>query len=194
MKKVFSYDEILKQAMEADPKEAIDLEAQVADLLKGKASAVQGVVLAQLTARWLAGYFPQDVRPARFAGSRDRGHDPLARGGHPRRAGRAGRGLMLIRADGHPVVILARSRYMERLHYKLAAKGRLPMWVVYHPANPEYPGYWTARMQIALPEAKVTRFVMTHNTLPDIRGMIPRGLVLRARHPEDAPEIYEVWL
>jgi len=96
------------------------------------------------------------------------------------------------RADGHPVVIVPSSDYFARLHVRL--QQRLPMWVVYRPVTREYPGKWVARMHVTLPEPKVTRFVMTHDTLPELRAMLPEGLTQMNRHPADVPEIEEVWL
>lgn len=98
----------------------------------------------------------------------------------------------MIRADGHPVVILPKGDYFARLHYRL--RMRLPMWVIYRPTTREYPGYWVARMHVALPDPKPTRFVMTHDTLEDLRKMLPGGLVRMKRWYHDAPEIEEVWL
>jgi hypothetical protein len=82
--------------------------------------------------------------------------------------------------------------YMARLHWRL--RERLPMWVVYRPVTREYPGKWVARMHVTLPEPKPTRFVLVHDTLSDLREMLPVGLSLIDRDPADVPEIEEVWL
>lgn len=82
--------------------------------------------------------------------------------------------------------------YMARLHWRLRA--RLPMWVVYRPGTREYPRHWIARMHVALPETRPTRFVMTHDTLAELRELLPDGLTWMMRNPADAPEIEEVWL
>jgi hypothetical protein len=96
------------------------------------------------------------------------------------------------RADGHPVVLIQRSDFFTRLHAKLL--GRLPMWVIYRPVTVEYPGRWVARMHVTLPVYRSTRFVMTHDTLGELRAMLPPQLMMLARHSHDAPEIEEVWL
>ena len=84
------------------------------------------------------------------------------------------------------------SDYFARLHWRLRA--RLPMWVVYRPVTREYPGRWVARMHVSLPEPKATRFVITHDTLPDLRRLLPEGLSHLDRDPDDLPEIEELWL
>lgn len=96
------------------------------------------------------------------------------------------------RADGYPVVLLPEGGYFARLHNRLRA--RLPLWVVYHPVTREYPGHWVARMHVALPDPKPTRFVITHDTLAQLRDMLPPGLIRMNRSPADAPEIAEVWI
>jgi hypothetical protein len=49
-------------------------------------------------------------------------------------------------------------------------------------------------MHVCLPENKVTRFVMTHDTVEQLRTLMPSGLVRMDRHPMDAPEIVECWI
>jgi hypothetical protein len=82
--------------------------------------------------------------------------------------------------------------YMARLHWRLRA--RLPMWVVYRPMTREYPGKWVTRMHVTLPEPKPTRFVISHDTLAELRTLIPQGLVRMDRDPLDLPEIEELWV
>ena len=84
--------------------------------------------------------------------------------------------------------------YTARLHYKLAARGRLPMWTVYTPETREYSGFWVARMFIALPEYKPTRFIVLHDRLAGLHELLPPGLARICRSPGDAPEIVETWL
>lgn len=98
------------------------------------------------------------------------------------------------RADGHPVVNIPKAAYFAKLHCKLSKLGRFPKWVVIHPQNREYPGLWVARMHVALPEPKPTRFVMTSGTIGGLRAVLPDGLTWMNRHEDDAPEIIEVWL
>jgi hypothetical protein len=96
-----------------------------------------------------------------------------------------------MRADGHPVIIIPPGRF-ERLHWRL--RHRLPMWIVYRPITREYPGVWVARMHVTLPTAKPTRFVITHDTLSELRNVLPRGLHMLNREQVDAPQIEEIWL
>lgn len=98
----------------------------------------------------------------------------------------------MLRADGHPVFRVPDARYMAKLHHRL--RDRLPMWVVYRPVTREYPGRWVARMHVTLPAPKPTRFVMTHDTLDELRGILPPELARLPRDPGDPPEIAEVWL
>lgn len=100
--------------------------------------------------------------------------------------------MTLVRADGHPVFLVPRGDYFARLHYRL--RHRLPMWVVYRPGTREYPSHWVARMHIALPEPKPTRFVMTHDSCQGLRDMLPPGLTFFRRSGDDPLEIEEIWL
>jgi hypothetical protein len=81
---------------------------------------------------------------------------------------------------------------MWRLHDKL--RKRMPIWVIYKPVTREYPGLWVTRMHVVLPELRRTRFVMSHDTLEGLRGLLPPGLVMAVADPNDPPEIQETWL
>src|SRR5271170_5557930 len=95
-------------------------------------------------------------------------------------------------ADGTPIVVIGSASYFARLHHRLRA--RLPMWVVYYPVTREYPGVWVARMHVTLPgPPKASRFVMSHDSLEELRTILPPGLTRMARHKQDLPEIAEVW-
>jgi len=96
------------------------------------------------------------------------------------------------RADGFPIVLIRNSDYMWRLHDKL--RKRMPIWVIYKPVTREYPGLWVTRMHVVLPELRRTRFVMSHDTLEGLRGLLPPGLVMAVADPNDPPEIQETWL
>lgn len=98
----------------------------------------------------------------------------------------------MLRANSYPVLRVPDARYMAKLHYRL--RDRLPMWVVYRPVTREYPGRWVSRMHITLPAPKPTRFVMTHDTLGELRDVLPPGLARLPRGRLDPPEIAEVWL
>jgi hypothetical protein len=102
-------------------------------------------------------------------------------------------------SDGAPGAAMPRAvirvpvgSYMARLHARL--RRRLPVWVIYRPGTREYPDRWVARMHVVLPALRPTRFIITHDTLADLRTLLPPGLVMAARTPNDAPEIVEVWL
>lgn len=96
-------------------------------------------------------------------------------------------------AAGIPVILVPDGgHYFTKLTYRL--RERLPMWVIYKPTTLEYPGHWVARMHVALPEPKPTRFVITHDTLDELRTILPAGLANIGRNVEDVPEIEEVWL
>lgn len=96
------------------------------------------------------------------------------------------------RADGHPVLKVDSAGYFARLHHRL--RGRLPMWVVYGPVTREYPGLWVARMHVTLPAQRPTRFVITHDSLEGLRGILPPGLTRIGRNQMDVPEIVETWI
>jgi hypothetical protein len=49
-------------------------------------------------------------------------------------------------------------------------------------------------MHVTLPEPKPTRFVLIHDTLAELRELLPLGLTQLARAPADVPEIEETWL
>ena len=81
---------------------------------------------------------------------------------------------------------------MARLHYRLW--NRLPQWVIYRPTTADYSGRWVARMHVTLPVHRATRFVITHDSLEELRATLPPGLYCIGRDPEDAPVIEEVWI
>lgn len=94
----------------------------------------------------------------------------------------------------HQVTGTGSLAYFWRLHWRL--RDRLPMWVVHRPDLPPgaYHGQWVARLHVALPDPKPTRFVITHAGLPYLRAALPPGVVRLGRLAEDAPEIEEIWL
>ena len=99
--------------------------------------------------------------------------------------------MLKWRTDGHPVITIKPS-YFDRLQWRL--RNRLPMWVVYTPTTRQYPGLWVARMHVSLPDTKPTRFVISHDTLEELRSILPKGLVCIGRMANDTPEIVEVWM
>jgi hypothetical protein len=97
-----------------------------------------------------------------------------------------------VRADGHPIIVVAKSDYFTRLHLRL--QNRLPCWVVYRPGTREYPSHWVARMHIQIPVAKPTRFVLSHDSLEELRDLLPPGLTMLGRAVLDPVKIEEVWI
>lgn len=95
-------------------------------------------------------------------------------------------------AIGTPLIRVPDPNYFARLHWRL--RSRLPVWVIYRPCTREYPGMWVARMHVTLPDPKPTRFVMSHDSLKQLRNTLPPGLVNTGRHANDLPEIEEVWI
>ena len=91
-----------------------------------------------------------------------------------------------------PEAIRVGRNHMARLHQRL--QWRLPMWVVFGPGTIEYPHHWVARMHIVLPEARATRFVITNDSLDQLRATLPPALTYFPRHPDDPPHLVEVWL
>ena len=97
-----------------------------------------------------------------------------------------------FRSDGQPVMRIGSPDYFAKLHLRL--QSRLPVWIVYRPTTREYFGKWVARMHVTLPAEKPTRFVMTHDTIAELRDMLPQGLTNIGRMTGDVPEIVEVWI
>ena len=91
-----------------------------------------------------------------------------------------------------PLVIAKTPGYMAKLHRRLAS--RRPAWVVYSPANRDYPRKWVARMHVRMPVPKPTRFVIAHDTLEELRETLPPELRMVPRHPSDPYGLIETWL
>jgi hypothetical protein len=98
----------------------------------------------------------------------------------------------LQRPDGYPVIKVPSADYFTRLTARL--QRRLPMWVIYRPPTREWGAAWVARMHVTLPQPRPTRFVITHDSLDELRALLPIFLTCLARQPADPPEIVEVWL
>ena len=104
-----------------------------------------------------------------------------------------------VNAAGRPVLILHNDRCLWQRQTARAlnwysARGRVPMLVIYRPVTREYPGRWVARLWVTLPTPRPTRRVLLHDNLDALRDMLPVGLTLLVRAPQDPPEIKEVWL
>lgn len=73
---------------------------------------------------------------------------------------------------------------------------RQPGYVIWYPTNRAYPGMFVARLLVTLPVCKPTRFVMTHQTLVDLRLMLPLDMDLcipatpKAMREENVAEIW----
>lgn len=89
-------------------------------------------------------------------------------------------------------VRIARVEYFHRLTHRL--QNRLPVWVVYDRGTFEYPNHFVARMHVALPEPRPTRFVITHDSLDGLRRLLAPWLTRLERSASDPPEIVETWL
>lgn len=89
------------------------------------------------------------------------------------------------------MLLVENPNYFAKVHCRLQA--RLPIWVIYRPITREFPGSWVARMHVCLPVSKPTRFVITHDSLEQLRSLLPPGLTNLTRDPGDLPEIEEVW-
>jgi hypothetical protein len=99
---------------------------------------------------------------------------------------------MSRRPDGYPVMTVPSAGYFTKLTARL--QPRLPMWVIYRPPTREWGESWVARMHVAFPQPRPTRFVMTHDSLEELRAMLPPFLTRLTRNLADPPEIVEVWL
>lgn len=83
-------------------------------------------------------------------------------------------------------------RMVARLSRRCAES--LPMWTVYRPTTSDYPGFWIARLHLALPTPRPSRFVILEEGLESLRLMMPPGFSRLARSPGDDAVIEEVWL
>jgi len=72
----------------------------------------------------------------------------------------------------------------------------MPMWVICK--NPsDYPGKFTARLHIIDFDTKQsipTKEMFVADTLDEARELIPQGLALIPRYPNDDPVIVETWI
>lgn len=92
-----------------------------------------------------------------------------------------------------PPIRISHERCMK-MYYRLERLERLPMWVVYIQGTADYPGVFVARLWVCLPEAKPSRFVMTHAQLVGLRAMLPPGLHRFPRHRTDPAVVLENWI
>ncbi len=101
-------------------------------------------------------------------------------------------------ATGYRVIMLKDSMEKNvRAHFWYQRRDRLPMWVVFGPATLDYPGHYVARLFVGLPVLRPTRRVLLHDTLAELRSMMPIdsfGLVCIPRVERDDPVILETWI
>lgn len=95
----------------------------------------------------------------------------------------------------HPTVATATREDLWALHQRFIEMGLFPMWVVYAPPTPEFgPDCYVARLFKSLPAAEPTPYVLLHEDLETLRGMLPPTVARKGRSPDDPPHILEVWL
>jgi hypothetical protein len=71
---------------------------------------------------------------------------------------------------------------------------RLPMWVVFGPTTPEYPGIFLCRPWLTLPEAVLLDILVRAHSLDEMRELLPDGLANLGRQDGDNEHIIEVWI
>lgn len=71
---------------------------------------------------------------------------------------------------------------------------RIPIWVIYRTTTSDYPGKWTARMHLSLPQPESTELLIVGDSLEDVRNDLPPGLTCIGRNSEDEDVIEEVWI
>jgi hypothetical protein len=92
------------------------------------------------------------------------------------------------------VVLVDQSPKPFHLEQQFLFRDRLPMWVVCRPTTDDFPGYWTARMHLCLPEAQVTNLLILGRSLEGVRKQLPPNLSNIGRNAHDDDVIEEVWL
>jgi len=68
------------------------------------------------------------------------------------------------------------------------------LWCVYYKPKDWPHGYIARRHDIYPGESRATEEVIKADSLESLRRLLPEGLVCIARHPDDEPQIVEVWL
>ena len=76
----------------------------------------------------------------------------------------------------------------QSLHGGAGRSHLLFAWIIQN-NPPEHPGKFVARFATSHP----TIYVMVADTLADIHGMLPPGLVRSERQPGDPPDVVEIW-
>jgi hypothetical protein len=79
-----------------------------------------------------------------------------------------------------------------QLHQQL--QQYLPVWTVCRPTTRDFPGLWSARLHLCLPQPQPTTVVLTDPTLNGVRDKLPPGLTFLQRDVNDDPVIEETWM
>lgn len=69
-----------------------------------------------------------------------------------------------------------------------ARQHTLLAWIVQHDL-PDHPGKYVARLTLEHP----TIYVLVGDTLAEVQAMLPPGLDLSRRMPDDPPDVVEIW-
>lgn len=70
---------------------------------------------------------------------------------------------------------------------------QLELWTIYNKPK-DFPDHYVARKFLIDKEPIPTMDYFTANTLNEIRLMIPPGLVMMMRDPNDHPNVVETWI
>lgn len=71
---------------------------------------------------------------------------------------------------------------------------QLPMWVILGPGTSDQPGLYLARLWLGLPETTMTTMLVRAASLREIRDLLPDGLSVIPRMPNDDINIIESWI
>lgn len=95
------------------------------------------------------------------------------------------------KTTGQSKVLRPKQHHVE-MHYKL--RENLPIWAICRPTTKDFPGQWTDRMHLSLPEPKPTDLLIVGETLEEVRQQLPPGLAKITRQVDDDPVIEESWI
>lgn len=98
---------------------------------------------------------------------------------------------VIFSVPGHSKNLRPKKHHIE-MHYKQLEY--LPMWTICRPTTKDFPGHWTARMHLSLPNPKATDLLIVGETLDEVRRQLPPGLTSIGRQLNDDPVIEEVWI
>jgi hypothetical protein len=75
------------------------------------------------------------------------------------------------------------------LHQDACRDHSLVAWIVWYD-HPAHPGHFVAQLTTSSP----LPYVLVGDTLAEVQGQLPPGLMRHHRQPEHAPEVVEMWL